>query len=237
MIESRNPRPSASGIGSLAYTQAVQGLRPAGPAEPLIANDAELKLGSATLKTRVMSRLILEGGPEGGLDLPSYTTSELASITNPTERRMVWDSTVKKVKVYDGSSYVLVSSAPPPSNAVYNLCGKVVTDWNDGGGYVECVTFVIQSADWGGKTLRFQATGRVSRAGLTGHVGLYNLNLPSGPPVLITQFNFTDDFDNFGDATLGTAPNSQIWQIKIALIGGAGAPDSFTLGSAAFSAA
>lgn len=236
MIESRNPRPSASGIGSLAYTQAVQGLRLSGPAEPLITNDTELRLGSSTLKTRVMSRVILEGGPQGGLDLPSYTTGELAGIASPTESLMVWDSTVKKVKVYDGSAYVLLAPAPTPSSSVHNLCSKVVTDWNDGGGYVECATFVIQSADWGGKTLRFQATGRVSRSGLTGRVGLYNLNLPSGPPVLITQFNFTDDFDNFADGPVGTAPGSQIWQIKIALIGSTGSPDSFTLGSAAFSA-
>jgi hypothetical protein len=140
------------------------------------------------------------------------------------------------VKVHDGTAFVPVASTTTPS-AVFPLCGTVTTDWNDVGGAVECSTFNVKDTEWSGRTLRLKATGRVSRSGLTGHVGLYDLNLPSGPPTLITQFNFTDTADGYNDGLVGATPSSGYWQIKISLSGSTGSPDSFTLGSAALIAA
>lgn len=235
MLVSR-PTPSpltpVAPLGPLPLGGTLDGVQPSGPDLPLIGNDGSgnLVLAGAARPVSV-ARLILSNGAGGGLDLPQYTTVQLASITSPRGGRLVWDTTLQVVKVWNGSAYVPVASTTAPPMDI-PLAGSRATDWTDGGSEIEVCTFQVSSSVWGARVLRFKATGRVT-TGMTGRVRLYNLNPPSGPPSQLAQATFTDTFDTAADVSLGTAPSSQIWAVRIALIGGSTAPDAFIFGGAA----
>lgn len=45
-------------------------------------------------------------GSVGPLSLPRLSTATIVDITTPTDGSMVWDDTLKKLKLYDGTSWV-----------------------------------------------------------------------------------------------------------------------------------
>lgn len=221
-------------LGPIPLGGSLNGEQPSGPDLPLIGNDGSGNLVLAEALRQVsVARLLLANGPKGGLRLPRYSTAELGTIASPEEALVVWDTTLKLVKVWNGSAYVPVGSVTIPPMDI-PITGARTTDWTDAGSEIEVATFHVASAIWGARVLRFKATGRVT-TGMTGRVRLYNTNYPAGPASLLTQLSFSDTFDNYGDAPLGTAPGSQIWSVRILLAAGVAAPDAFMFGGAALS--
>jgi hypothetical protein len=181
------------------------------------------------LRQVTVGRLLLANGVNGGLRLPRYATADIGSIASPEEALVIWDSDLNVIKVWDGSSYKTVGEVPPVD--VY-VAGARTTDWTDAGAELEVATFHVAASVWGSRVLRFKAAGRVT-TGMTGRVRLYNTQSPGGPHVQLAELTFTNTYDSATSTPIGTAPGSQIWTVKVALVGGAVAPDAFMFGGAA----